>query len=35
MAELIPLFEASRAKALEDAADKAKALADQLTSKAA
>ncbi|QQM42143.1 FMN-dependent NADH-azoreductase [Streptomyces liliifuscus] len=35
MAELVPLFEASRAKALQEAADKARTLADQLTSKAA
>ena len=35
MSELVPLFEASRAKALQEAADKARTLADQLTSKAA
>ncbi|BCL29382.1 FMN-dependent NADH-azoreductase [Streptomyces aurantiacus] len=35
MAELVPLFEASRAKALEDAAAKGRALAEQLTATAA
>ncbi|MGX1910827.1 FMN-dependent NADH-azoreductase [Streptomyces phaeochromogenes] len=35
MSELVPLFEASRAKALQEAADKARTLTDQLTSKAA
>jgi len=35
MSELVPLFEASRAKALREAADKARTLAEQLTAKAA